>query len=154
MEETVELIESEKASRWSRLWAALIDMLIMMAITLPIAYFMGSFEYIQAGKEPPLMSAIVVGVISITSFFAVNGKLLKENGQTVGKRINNIKIVNLDDSLPDFKELIIKRYIPFFGFPYIPFIGGIVNLVNVCWIFGKESRCLHDVIANTKVIKG
>ena len=35
----------------------------------------------------------------------------------------------------------------------IPCLGAIYALVNVLFIFGDERRCLHDLIAGTKVVE-
>jgi hypothetical protein len=34
----------------------------------------------------------------------------------------------------------------------IPFVGKAVNLIDPLLIFGKEKRCLHDLIADTIVV--
>ncbi len=153
MEEIVEVAEDEKATRLSRLGSALIDMLIMMVFTLPFSYALGLFEYIKSGEQPPPLVTAIVVVLGIAIYFAINGKLLAQKGQTIGKKFNNIKIVTLEGEKPDLLQLMVKRYLPYFGFPYVPFIGTLLNLVNLCWIFGKSSRCLHDYIAGTKVVK-
>jgi uncharacterized RDD family membrane protein YckC len=152
MEEHNIEIALQDASRGARLGSALIDMLLLLVIILPLALFLGVFENL-GDTPPPLGTTILMAVISLGLYFAMNGKLLYENAQTIGKKFNGIKIVNLDGSKPSIQDLIVKRYIPYFGFPYIPYIGGIVNLVNLCFIFGKERRCLHDKIAGTKVVK-
>jgi uncharacterized RDD family membrane protein YckC len=153
MDEVTTVEEPEKATRLSRLGAALIDMLIVLVITMPVAYLLGAFDYADRGEEPSLLLSLVLGVFSIGVFFALNRKLLAENGQTIGKRFNKIRIVRLNGDKPELTHLVLKRYVPYFGFGYIPFIGGILSLVNVCWIFGAPSRCLHDYIADTKVVK-
>ena len=153
MDEVTAVEQPETATRLSRLGAAIIDMLIVMVITLPVAYLLGALDYTETGEEPSLMLTLVVGAFSIAVFFALNRKLLAQNGQTIGKRFNNIRIVRLNGDKPEFKHLVIKRYVPYFGFGYVPLIGGILSLVNVCWIFGAPSRCLHDYIADTKVVK-
>ena len=152
MGEQKDEVTIEDASRWARLGSALIDGILIMIVTMPLAYFIGFFE--NLGEAPPdLGKTLLIAFVGFALYFAINGKLLYENAQTIGKRFNGIKIVNLDGSKPSIQDLIVKRYIPYFGFPYIPYIGGLVNLVNLCFIFGKERRCLHDRIAGTKVVK-
>jgi uncharacterized RDD family membrane protein YckC len=34
----------------------------------------------------------------------------------------------------------------------IPVVGRLINLVDPLLIFGKERRCLHDLIADTIVV--
>lgn len=142
----------DDASRWARLGAAIIDSLIMSIVTVPLAYSIGFFDDLM-NSGPDVGKIIIIAVVGIGFYFAVNGKLLYDNAQTIGKKVNGIKVVNLDGTTPNIQDLIIKRYIPYFGFPYIPFIGSLVNLVNICFIFGEERRCLHDKIAGTRVAK-
>jgi hypothetical protein len=35
----------------------------------------------------------------------------------------------------------------------IPFLGNFIALVDALAIFTSERRCLHDLVANTKVIE-
>ncbi|MFT5702517.1 MAG: putative RDD family membrane protein YckC [Desulforhopalus sp.] len=147
-------LKTNVASRKERLGAALVDGLMLLVINSPIFYFSGAFDYIVVNETLPLRLTIILALLGVFTFFILNGKLLISQGRTIGKKLFNIKIVSLNDELPTIKQIIIKRYIPYLGFPYIPFVGGILNMVNICCIFGKESRCLHDFIAKTKVIKG
>ena len=152
MNDTVVQDSLEVASRGLRFSSALIDMLIIMLFTVPLSYYLGLFD--NFGKViPPLGPTLVVLAAGIAIYLAINGQLMHSNAQTVGKRINKIRVANLDGSQPTMQTLILKRYVPYVLFPYIPFIGFWVALVNVCWIFGREKRCLHDYIAGTKVVK-
>ncbi len=139
------------ASRWDRLGGAIIDAVIVIIVVLPISFFMGVFDDLTQPQS--LTTSLFLAVLGLAVYFAVNAKLLQNNAQTFGKKVMGTKIVRLDGSQPEFNELLIKRYVPYFGFQYFPYIGGLLNLVNVCFIFGKEKRCLHDKIAGTMVIK-
>ncbi|ELA9340492.1 TPA: hypothetical protein NJY93_004654 [Vibrio parahaemolyticus] len=33
---------------------------------------------------------------------------------------------------------------------YLPLVGGILNLINLIMIFGKQKRALHDRVAKTR----
>jgi len=143
----------ELASRWERLWAALIDGLILMAIVLPVMYLTGGFDGISEGVAPSFGYSLGLGSLAIVVFFVINGKLLINEGQTIGKRNQGIKISALDGSLANVKDHLIKRYSFYFLVGYIPFIGQIISNVNVLFIFGKNKRCIHDYVAGTQVIK-
>jgi len=147
-----ELVKLDDASRFSRLWASIIDMLIIVVFTLPFIYLLDVSEYIKFGREKSVFASITMSFVGIAVFFIINTKSLINSGQTIGKKINNIKIVRLDGTKPDFYQLLLKRYLPFFGFPYIPIIGGIVSFIDIWFIFGQQSQCLHDMIAGTKVV--
>ena len=92
------------ATRWSRLWSSLIDSLTIMAVSIPAMYFTGGFELIIEGIQPSFIYNISIAALSITVFFIINFKLLKNQGQTIGKKTLKIKIVDLNGNLPDFKR--------------------------------------------------
>ena len=140
------------ASRASRFLAALIDGLIVMMVTMPAMYFTGGFDNIKEGVEPSLMYITAIGLLGLLTFFIVNAKLLVEKGQTIGKNILDIKIVDLNNNLPT-KNNLLKRYLVYIVPQYIPAIGGFLSIINILFIFGKERRCIHDLVGKTKVIK-
>lgn len=140
------------ASRWKRLCASLIDALIQFAILLPVMFFTGGFSAITRGVKPSLGYNLLMGVLGIIVFFVIHGKSLAQSGQTVGKKALNIKIVDMNGNLPTFKEHLVKRYAAYFIPSQIPTVGQFINIINILFIFGKEKRCIHDLIAGTKVI--
>lgn len=140
------------ASRWSRLGAAIVDGIIMGVVILPLMFFTGVFSTISEGDDPSFLLMLGLTVVSIIVFVLINGKLLVNHGQTIAKRLFNIRIVLIDDKQADVTALV-KRY----GFsilvPQIPMVGPLINLVNILFIFSSSKRCIHDLIANTKVVK-
>lgn len=86
------------------------------------------------------------------SFFVLHGYLLFEYGQTIGKKIMGIAIVTLDNRKPAFMPLIAQRYFSQWLMGMVPTAGLILRLADVLLIFRKDRRCLHDLIARTKVI--
>jgi uncharacterized RDD family membrane protein YckC len=100
------------------------------------------------------VASFVIGLpIGIGLFIAIQGYLLANYGQTVGKRLVNTQIVSDDNRLVPFVPLILKRYIPFWVLGSLPTIGILFVLVNILAIFRGNRKCLHDEIAGTKVIK-
>lgn len=150
--EMLEADQSNLATRWQRFWASIIDSLIMMVLMIPLMFFTGMFEVTDEMAQPSYLYTLGIGLAGLAFFVLINYKLLTTKGQTIGKKVLNTKIVEMDGSLPDSKALL-TRYGVFFGLGYIPVIGSIINLVNVLFIFGKEKRCGHDYIAKTKVVK-
>ena len=144
--------QNELASRWKRLWASLLDSLILMLIILPVMYFTGGFEGVSAGVQPSMGYSLLMGLFGLIVFVLVNGKLLVDNGQTIGKKILGIKIITDNGELPTLKEHLLKRYAVFFLPGQIPLVGQIFSIVNVVFIFGKQKRCIHDIAGGTKVV--
>ena len=140
------------ASRWSRLGAVFIDTIIMVLIAIILIYVSGIYESLSELESISLLKRVIIGLIGSIFFLIINGKLLVSYGQTVGKKILRIKIVTLDGQLPNIKTLIFKRYALFLFIQHTPIIGQFISLINPLFIFNKEKRCLHDLVASTKVI--
>jgi uncharacterized RDD family membrane protein YckC len=144
--------EQNLASRWSRLFAALIDGIIMIAVTSPIMYLSGWYDGVFEGVQPSITHGIIMSLVSIVIFVIINGKLLASSGQTIGKRLLGIKIVTLSGEKAGISNHLLKRYGTYFITAQIPMIGGLLSLLNVAFIFGSEKRCGHDLVADTKVV--
>jgi uncharacterized RDD family membrane protein YckC len=142
----------DEASRWLRLFAAAIDGLIAIIITLPLMLYYGVFETAMAGKELGYSYTVMFTLLGIVAFMLLHGYLLKTKGQTIGKMVLGTKIVDLDGNLPHFGKLISLRYLPLWVLQLVPAIN-ILALVDVLFIFRGDRRCVHDLIAGTKVIR-
>lgn len=123
------------AERLSRLKAVLIDDLISFIPIVLIVY------------DNPFVRHL--GFIALVFFIMMQVWLLSTKGQTLGKRMLRIRIVQVGtDSNGGFKTNVLYRAIPGTILIAIPF----VNLVNALFIFRKDRRCIHDFIAKTQVI--
>jgi uncharacterized RDD family membrane protein YckC len=142
----------ELAGRGMRLAAAIVDALILIAIMLPLMYMGGYFSGMMSGEQPGFGTQIMWAVLGFVVFVVVQGMPLNASGQTWGKKLLKMKIVDLEGRQPSFATLIGKRYLPVQAVTAIPFVGGLLGLVNVLFIFGEERRCLHDLIAGTRVV--
>lgn len=141
------------ASRCSRLSASLLDTLIMMLFTIPVMFFTGAFDGISTGIHSSFSYNLAMGLFGLFVFLLINFKLLKDKGQTVGKRMVGIKTVDMAGDQASWGQHFTKRYAIFFIPGQIPLIGQIFSIVNVLFIFGKEKRCIHDYGAGTQVVK-
>jgi len=153
MEDLPEENDQDLASRGSRLGASLLDSLIMMLFMIPVMFFTGGFDGISEGTQPSLGYNLAMGLLGLIVFLLINFKLLKDKGQTVGKRIVGIKIVDMAGNQATWGDNLTKRYAIFFIPGQVPLIGQIFSIVNVLFIFGKEKRCIHDYGAGTQVVK-
>lgn len=143
---------SELAGRGARLGAAIIDGLIVAAIVLPISFLTGFWEKSMSGQQTIGESFMMAG-FGIVSFAILNFYLLANHGQTIGKRLVNIRIVSVDDGrILSFGKVISLRYLPIWVAQQIPLIGPILGLVDPLFIFRSDRRCVHDLIAGTRVV--
>jgi len=136
------------ASRGSRLGAVLIDGILIGGLMLP-----GFIMLVAAGDGNVNPSVAAVGLLFLLGWLAVlvaQLVLLSVQGQTFGKKAVGIRIVNFNaGGNPGFIGAVFMRsFVPaLLGF--IPFF----SLLDILWIFGEESRCLHDLIAGTCVVE-
>jgi len=144
--------ELELASRWSRLFAAIIDGIIVAVVTVPLMYLTGGFDGAMSGVQPGFIYTLGISVVGWVVFAVINGKFLLSTGQTIGKKALEIKIVDMEGTVPVLNTLL-TRYGVYYVPQVIPFVGGLFALVNILFIFGEEKRCLHDQVAKTRVVK-
>lgn len=139
------------ASRWSRLWASMLDGILMMVILMPMMYFMGVFSMMDEKGNLPTDMTIILAVLGVVVFLMINGHYLVTRGQTVGKMALDIRIVDEDGNLPP-KGQLIKRYAFYFGISHFPFVGDFLSFASILVIFGRTKQCGHDYFAKTFVI--
>jgi len=121
------------ASRWSRLFAGIVDGVIIVAVL------------VIGGPISPSL-----GLIALAAVLIVQAILLTKDGQTLGKKALKIRIVKRDTSqnggfVPNVLLRVMVNGIP--GF-IVPFYG----LVDILFIFRQDRRFLHDMIAGTQVV--
>lgn len=127
------------ASRGARFGAAFIDGLIFLIPT--ILMLMSFIKNISSLGTIGLVISVILSIIQIV--------LLSAEGQTMGKKALKIKIVKIETGGNG-------------GFVTNVLIRGVVNgiisifliyyIVDIMFIFRKNIRCIHDLIAGTCVI--
>ncbi|WP_242106899.1 RDD family protein [Luteimonas aquatica] len=144
------------AGRWVRLGAALIDGIIAMVVTLPLMYVGGYFTEVfaaaQQGRQVGFGLVLVWTLIVFVIIAAIQAYPLHATGQTWGKRVVKVKIVDLAGNKPPLLRLLALRMLPISLVSAIPFIGGLLTVVDALLIFRNDRRCGHDLIAGTRVV--
>ena len=141
----------ELAGRGQRLGAAIIDGILGFVVSWPIFKMIGVWSQVQPDGSLPLGLLAAVVVIGLLVFLGLHGYFLKKNGQTIGKKLLGIRIVNLDNEVPEFGRLIGLRYVPVMVVSVIPLVQ-FLSLVDILFIFRGDRRCVHDLIAGTRVV--
>lgn len=154
----------------SRLGAAVLDTMLLMAVTLPGNLMLGR-ELVRQGINPrslqdlqsidwtqfvPGVSAMAAGAAALALVHIV---LLSLRGQTLGKLAVGIRIVRVDEAPAGFVHAVLLRaFVPAaiqFVLGMVPFLplGIAFWLADILCIFREDRRCLHDMIAGTKVVQ-
>lgn len=141
------------ATRLQRFIAVLIDEIIALAILIPIVSDSDYMKNIQQGQVPTYTDALLLNLAMVLLFILLHSYFLNRYGQTIGKRIVGVAIVNISSGriLP-LSKVIILRYLPLWLASVIPFTSLVVPLFDALFIFRPDRRCIHDHIAGTKVI--
>lgn len=151
------------ATLGQRLGGALLDGLTMLVAFVPMIMAIGSTAFLAAaqGQEPspeslePNMGLIGFSGLMFLVLLVINLVWLIKRGQSIGKRIVGTRIVALEsDANPGGVKTVLLRGIVSGIIGAVPGLGGIYSLVDILFIFGKERRCLHDMIAGTRVVQG
>jgi len=168
LEDAVPELDFVLADRGTRLGVVIIDALLSVLVVLPL---MGLFFFAFfasggfSGKAfPELVQALSGGLgylvqlgmaaFGFVMFLALQGWPLAQYGQTWGKRWFGIRIVDLQGRKPEFLRLVLLRYGVGQLVGLIPCLGLIYGLTDALFIFRDDRRCVHDLLAGTRVVVG
>lgn len=138
------------AGRGVRLGAVLIDLVVQVLAIWLVGRLLGMDFF----EPEPTAGALVLNVaIGLAVFLLVQGVLLVRRGQTIGKRLLAIRIVRPDGGRVAPGRLLGLRYGIGFAVSAVPLVGVLFGLVDALLIFRADRRCLHDIIADTIVVR-
>jgi uncharacterized RDD family membrane protein YckC len=145
----------EHADRGSRLGAAILDGFIFFGMVFT-PMFVGSVlgaSTRDAGAISGDGAALVIaGALTLVGFGAwcwLTLRYVRRNGQSIGKKLVNIKVVRTDGSAVSLSRFFWLRNVVNSLIGFVPLYG----FIDVLFIFGESRQCLHDKIADTMVIK-
>jgi uncharacterized RDD family membrane protein YckC len=140
----------KRAGRGLRLWAAILDFMIVALVAFVAIWPLGIFENEQAYEPVQLVGRLLT--LLVCSYLLVNGWLLLKRGQTLGKRLLGLRIVAYADNKQMSLWLLLIRAFSVLAVLAIPFVGLLV-IVDVLFIFTAQRRCLHDYFVGSTVHK-
>lgn len=133
------------AGFWMRLWAYLLDIMVISSIVRlvikPVLRLMDVSVY-----ETSLFTPITI--LSGTIFFLYFILMTKYFGQTLGKMVFGLRVIDLKGSKPSWGTIIFREFIG-------RFISGSMFLLKFGYIligFLPKKQGLHDLFADTTVI--
>jgi uncharacterized RDD family membrane protein YckC len=109
-----------------------------------------------------MLEQFAMSLLSIVIMLALNGYLLAKRGQTIGKLVTKIQIVDYTTGeLLPFVRVYVLRYLWMLPLAVLcllvpgvvdDYLLGIISIANILFIFRADRRCLHDLIAGSKVV--
>ena len=151
--------EIELASRLSRFLASLLDGIIAgLMIYLPAAIVAAAtgrlvlIEELESGGDIDLNGLKLPFFLCVVGFMAwawITLLLVARYGQTIAKRLLEIRVVRSDGSQASLGRIFWLRNVVNALLGIIPLYA----LIDLLFIFGERRQCIHDLLADTIVIK-
>ena len=128
------------AQRWRRLVAWIIDLPLS-----PAAFVVGILSADMGGPAIATVALLVLGIVGVPYQVV----LLRREGQTVGKLLLRIRIVDEETGVkgPVFKSIVLRYFVNWLLTLIPPYV-----VIDHAFIFAKNRRCVHDYLAGTKVV--
>ena len=144
----------ELAGRGRRLGAYLIDLIIAGIVLGVLAVLNLGISLEDLARDPMTQQMSTAGGIAyLVIFMVINGYLLVTKGQTLGKLALGIRIVDaVSNGAATAVKILGLRYVLVMLVGAIPIIGGLLGLIDFLFIFREDRRCVHDLLAGTKVV--
>lgn len=143
----------ELATKGARFGGAVIDAVISILVTFPLLWLLGYWDVAMTGQIN-ILETVMVGVVALAMYFVIHGYFLARDGQTVGKKMVGTRIVSVEtDKILPLSKIFWLRVLPLNVVASIPVVGTLLAIIDVLFIFRKDQRCVHDLIAGTKVVK-
>ncbi len=142
--------------RMQRLAATGLDWSLITVVTLLVILATGVLEHAEdyANVGQSAVNAVLCG---LPAYLILNGWLLWTRGQTAGKAAMSLMIVDhqTGNCASLWKLLFVRALIPVvvIAAGFIWELLWLLVLIDFCFIFRKDQRCLHDWIAGTRVVK-
>ncbi|MBK9575873.1 MAG: RDD family protein [Fibrobacterota bacterium] len=143
--------ELEMADLITRLGAAIVDGLFM---GLPAGFLLAVFAFGSGlrGGDGMTTGMLIAGVWVLIAV-VIQCAQISAHSASLGKKMLGIKIVRMDGSHISWARWLFLRQGITGLIGQIPIAGTIFTLVDTLMIFGSERRCIHDLIADTRVVK-
>jgi uncharacterized RDD family membrane protein YckC len=156
------------AGRGARLGSFFLDYLCGVLAACPGLIILGPtflsiFMQAARGQEPDfsgmqaggMLLGVAVTVLGSLILLIIQIVMLSTRGQTIGKRLVGIRVVRHPDASPAgfVHAWLLRNLVPGI-LQLLPFgLGFLFFLVDACFIFREDRRCIHDFIAGTQVVK-
>lgn len=143
-------LQDELAGRDQRLMAAITDGLLQLvsaALGLALASQFFGFS-VGDTRSPVVLQLIVYSAtlpVSILQWY-----LVATRGQSVGKILQRIRVERMDGRPVGFKHgVLLRSWVIGVG----AILFGCIRIFDYVLIFRDDRRCVHDWLADTKVVK-
>lgn len=152
---------AELAPRTSRLLARVIDVGLASVLAAPgvlagvglvATYFARTETWWHGLARGTAWTVLVVSALATVALILYQWAGMALEGQTIGKRRMNVRVVLQDGGSVGFYEAVLLRSWVTGALAALPYVGQAAYTLDALLILGSERRCLHDLLAGTKVV--
>jgi hypothetical protein len=163
---------SELASRGARTGAALLNAFFYLICTIPGSVVMSrkmveQYPELAEGRFPNpadidvafVRENLVWVLAGLGAGLLLQAALIALRGQNLGKMITGVRVVRADTGEPAgaFRGAFLRFLGPVIIMLALHYTTGVLGIllliVDYCFMFRADQRCLHDLIAGTKVVR-
>lgn len=145
------------AGWWSRVGGAIIDGLILLVPVLIVGVAIGAYRTGEGSRLGLQFASSAVGLAIAFGYYAwTMTRSGEHNGQSLGHQAAGIRVIRTDGRPVDVGLVLVRQtLLQGILFGWLSWIAlGIPWLLNYLWpLWDKEARALHDMMANTRVVK-
>ena len=139
------------AERAARFWAKLLDSLVIEAPIL--LAWLATTTLLKSDEDRDVISLFAGAVVGgpVLVWQAIG---LATTGQTTGKRLLRIRVVNrTTGGPPGFLRGVLVRHVLMFAVNLLTCgLTQVYHVIDPLFIFRDDRRCLHDMLAGTVVV--
>ena len=139
------------AGRGTRLGAVILDAVIlgfMVYVPFLIGAGLSAPAEFESDLSPLALGAFLVGFAGFIAWGYFTVVFVNRNGQTIAKKLLDIKVVRSDGSPASLGRIFWLRNVVNGLVSIIPLYG----IIDSLFIFSESRQCLHDKIADTIVV--
>ena len=155
--ETMVIGSARVASPLQRLVAAIVDSFAGFVFVLPgiVPLIIAIQTADPRDQDIPPIAIAGFALMALGAFALIACQLYLQinRAQSIGKWYCNLRIFDVETMQPAgfFKNWFLRTFVNLL-LNCIPLFGGIYGVVDLCFIFSDNHRCLHDLLAGTQVI--
>ncbi len=142
----------ELANRGARLLARVVDWLLIAGP--PGVLVLVSAELVNGAGAAGLLSTMIgIAMAYLALLLCGQCYLIGRYGQSLGKRLLGIRVVNADGEHAGWVRTLLVREGVYSALPLVPHVGGPLGLLDSLLILRRDQRTGHDVLAGTYVVR-
>ncbi|SFB21429.1 Uncharacterized membrane protein YckC, RDD family [Lentibacillus halodurans] len=143
--ETAGVDEQRYAGFWMRLWAYLVDLVIVFSIN---GILLSPFKFVNDGNPIDIGFWTVTGIVGVVVLYLYFLLMTKFYGKTLGKMIFGLRVVREDRGPLEWSDLIFREVVGRF----IHRVFWFTNLLYLFVAFGDQKQGVHDMFGSTRVV--